>query len=143
MLLASFAEYVQRGQTVTRRIVESRISPLDKIKRIIVENLEVYGQDPEVARVFFDFWTEGMQNKEQPEIDFRPIYADYRRLLQRLLERARFAGQVRQDISIHTASIIIGVLEGIFLQWLVDPEAFSLPDTISGIIDTLLFGIKS
>ncbi len=141
MLLAAFANYIQQGDAVVKAVLASPRSPVDKIQEILRGTVEVYGRDPEVARVFFDFWAVGMQNAEQPEIDFRPIYARYRALSRELLAQAVAAGQVRGTISEHTASILIGVVEGLFLQWIVDPSAFSLQDTVAGVIDTLFHGI--
>lgn len=141
MLVAAFESVRQSGEHLTVQILERDISPLDKLREIFRGLVRLYGDDLGQARVFFDFWVEGMQNQERPEIDFKPIYDEYRAIVNDLLHQAIRAGELRADISEHTASIFIGVLEGLFLQCLVDPGVFVLEDTVDGVLDTLLRGI--
>lgn len=141
MLLAAFEDYMHQGDAATMEILASELSPLHKIRQLLVTTIELYGHDLETARVFFDFWLEGMQNEAQSEINFKKVYASYRKIITQLLQQAAIAGEVRKNISEHTASIFVGVVEGLFLQAMVDPSALVVTDTVEGIWDTLLNGI--
>ncbi len=141
MLIAAFQGYIEHGDAIADSIMESDAQPIAKLREIITKLVSLYGHDAELTRVFFDFWVEGMQNGERTEIDFAPVYAQYRTLFQRLLDEAIAAGQVRHDIGEHTASVFIAVFEGMFLQWLVDPKIFVLEESAGVILETLLNGI--
>ncbi|MFQ5769524.1 MAG: TetR/AcrR family transcriptional regulator [bacterium] len=141
MLLAAFGEYIHLADAEVMAVLQGNLSPVAKIREIITKIIQIYTNDPELTRVFFDFWVAGLQNTQQPEIDFKPIYAQYRELTQKLLQEAIAAGEIRPDISVNTPAIIIGVIEGLFLQWMVDPDVFSLKDIAGAIIDTIFNGI--
>lgn len=142
MLAAAFQAMNQEGEEIVVQILASSFSPIEKIRNIIKTLCELYSDDLEFTGIFFDFWIEGMQNEGQPAIDFKPIYAEYREMFQALLNAGVEAGEINPDISEHTASLIIGIMEGLFLQWLVDPGVFNLPEIIDGILDTLFKGIQ-
>ena len=143
ILLTAYNQYVQRSRRVVDDILAGSVSPLEKIRQIILQTISIYAQDPSVMRVFFDFWIESTHNDSVTDMDFKKLYADYRSLAKRLLDEAQAAGQIRRDIGKHVSSILIAVVEGTFLQWIIDPEAFDLSEMAEDIVDTLIRGLAA
>ena len=143
ILLAAYDNYMQVSNEGIARILASPITPLEKIREIILQTIRIYASDPEIMRVFFDFWIESTHNENITEMDFRKLYADYRVLARNLLEEAKQAGQVRKDIGENVPSILVAVVEGTFLQWIIDPEAFDILKMAEDIVDTLFRGLTA
>ncbi len=143
ILLAAYDNYMQISKERIATILARPITPLEKIREIILQTIRIYASDPEIMRVFFDFWIESTHNENITEMDFRKLYADYRALGRNLLEEAKQAGQVRKDISENVPSILVAVVEGTFLQWIIDPEAFDILKMAEDIVDTLFRGLTT
>ena len=75
------------------------------------------------------------------EIDLERDYAEYRGIFGRLLGEAREEGSVRGDLPGDAPAVIVGAIEGVLLQWLVDPGARSPVEMSEPILDVLLGGL--
>jgi hypothetical protein len=42
-----------------------------------------------------------------------------------------------------TPALLIGAIDGVFLQWLLDPDALSFPEAADDLIDLLYRGIET
>ncbi len=141
LLNAAFKRYMNMLQQNTEKLLAEPVSPVEKLRRIVQTILETTAQNPELILVFFDFWIHSVHDGDQQEIDFKAIYAEYRELTRLLLQEGIARGEIRHDIPANTAAMFVSAIEGTFLQWIVDPQAFRIADMGKTIADVLLNGI--
>jgi len=124
-------------------ILRSDRAPLEKIRRLLHAFIDVLSSHEEdVARVMLDIWVVSVQDPERFGIDFADLYAQYRRLFRDLLWDAQAQGDVPSDLSAVAPAVLIGAIEGMLLQWLLDPENVDFPGAADDIIDLLYRGIQ-
>ena len=124
------------------QILESDRPPLDKIRALHVSFADLLGRNDDFARVMLDIWGAGMQDPERFGIDFKTLYAEYRALVRDLLAEAEARGDVQDDLPDLTPAVLIGAIEGVLLQWVIDPEGVDFPEAAEDIIDVLYRGVQ-
>lgn len=123
-------------------ILESDRPPLNKIRALHRSFADLLGGNDDFARVMLDIWVAGMQDPERFGIDFKTLYAEYRALVRRLLEEAKTRGDVRDTLPDLTPAVLIGAIEGVLLQWVLDPEGVDFPEAADEVIDVLYRGVR-
>ncbi len=81
--------------------------------------------------VMFHFWAQGiLNNSSSSPFDMRMMYKLYRDQLKKLLDDCiKKKNRTTPDTNI-ISSILIGSLDGLVLQWIVDKEALDLKESI-------------
>jgi len=129
-------------QSRQTEILESDRPPLDKIRAIHRGFADLLSGNEDLARVMLDVWGAGMQDPERFGIDFKTLYAEYRALVRQLLDEAEASGDARRDLPHLTPTVLIGAIEGVLLQWVIDPEHVDFPGAADDIIDVLYRGVR-
>jgi len=143
LLGAVFHDLVAEFEGRERAILESDRPPLEKIRAMLHEFVDVVGSQEGFANVMLDIWGASMRDADRFGIDFSALYARSRALLRELLEEAQVRGDVPQDLSPVAPTILIGAVEGVLLQWLLDPENVDFPGSADDIVDLLYRGISA
>jgi TetR/AcrR family fatty acid metabolism transcriptional regulator len=124
-------------------ILESDRPPLEKIRAMLHEFVDAVGHREGFANVMLDIWGAGLRNPDRFGIDFAALYAEYRALLRTLLREAQARGDVPADLTSVAPTVLIGAIEGVLLQWLLDPENVDFPEAADDVIDLLYEGIRA
>lgn len=145
MLVAAFEVFAEEMMKGVKEVIESEGSALGRLRAVVRVVLSGMEAEPELSRVVLDFWSAGTSGKagteEGPEIDAGGLYAEYRGLFGELLEKAKEEGSLRRDLPEETPAVIVGAIEGVALQWIVDPGAVSPLKMAEPILDVLLSGL--
>lgn len=141
LLGAVFEGHLEKLRARQAEILESDRPPLEKIRALHLGFADLLGEDDAFARVLLDIWTAGMQDPERFGIDFKTLYAEYRALVRDLLSEAEARGDIREDLPELTPAVLIGAIEGVLLQWVLDPEGVDFPGAADDIIDVLYRGV--
>lgn len=142
LLGAVFEGLMDEMRRQQEEILQSDRPPLEKIRALHLGFAELLGGNDDRARVLLDIWVAGMQDPERFGIDFATLYAEYRALVRRLLEEAEAQGDLRTDLPGITPAVLIGAIEGVLLQWVLDPEGVDFPEAADDIIDVLYRGVR-
>jgi TetR/AcrR family fatty acid metabolism transcriptional regulator len=142
LLGAVFEGHLEELRARQDEILESDRLPLEKIRALHHGFADLLGEDDAFARVLLDIWTAGMQDPERFGIDFKTLYAEYRALVRQLLEEAEAQGDIRTDLPQLTPAVLIGAIEGVLLQWVLDPEGVEFPEAADDVIDVLYRGVR-
>jgi len=97
------------------------------------------------ADIIMDFWAEGIRTKNQDLLDainLKGIYADYRKMIQQILEAGIKRGIFKPMDTYYTASVLIGAFDGILLQWIMDREEINLDKISSVLLNAFIEGIR-
>lgn len=133
-------------ETRIAEVLESHLEPEEKLRGLMSVTLEEFlvGDGGEFAGIMMSFWSEGVRNKNErimEIIDLKKVYSEYRRMISTILEEGMEKGQFR-DMDTHvTASVIIGAMDGILLQYIMDKDVFSPEEAITALLDSYLNGI--
>lgn len=142
ILVAAFEEFEERLLARVHGILEGEGPALEKLRSGVRAVLGGLGADPDLSRVALDFWSAGAFEDGGPRIDFGRVYGRYRKVIGGLLEEGKREGSVRQDLPEDTPAVIVGAIEGVLLQWIVDPEAVCMEEMGEPILDVILGGLK-
>lgn len=127
-------------------VIESEITPEDKLRLLMTETFESLVADGgEFAGIMMAFWSEGVRNKDErisEIINLEQIYDDYRKVIAAILEEGMQTGVFREVDAILTASVLIGAIDGILLQWIMNSRVFEPRKAIEVLLDSYLHGIK-
>lgn len=143
LLGAVFQDLMEEMEARKMEILESDRPPLEKIRALHHSFVDVVSGDGAFARVMLDVWVAGVRDPERFGIDFATLYAEYRALVRHLLDQAAVRGDVPDDLPDVTPAVLIGAVEGVLLQWVLDPEGVDFPDAADDIVDLLYRGIRS
>ncbi|HKJ69464.1 MAG TPA: TetR family transcriptional regulator [bacterium] len=94
--------------------------------------------------IVLDFWAEGIRNKQLPaEFDVKKMYADYRDMLDSLLQKCIEKGEIRPTDTTIIASTLLGCMDGLVIQWVLEPDIFNLKEAFELTVDSVLQGLKT
>lgn len=128
-------------------VLQSDLGPVEKLRKLMSISIEAFlGDGGEFAGIMMSFWSEGIRNKDEriiSIINLEKIYADYRMMIAGILEEGVRKGIFRAGDTMMTASVLIGAMDGILLQWIMDPTVFSPPEAIDTLLDCYLNGIRT
>jgi AcrR family transcriptional regulator len=120
--------------------------PIVKLKILIQVTLkEFLEHSGDLAGIMMDFWAEGVRSKNTDVlsiINLELVYSEYKLLIVDILHDGMKKGIFRKVDANSLASIIIGSMDGIMLQWIINKNAVNLAKVSEVMVDTLLNGIK-
>lgn len=127
-------------------ILISKIPAKDKLKQLI-DGLSQFINDDyhEVMELMFEFWSEGIKDKSSKGILFVEMikfYHVYREIFADIIIEGMSDGSFRKNINPQSASsAIVGALDGLMVQWILEHEVLDFPDILRTVTDTFLNGL--
>lgn len=101
--------------------------PMDMLERFLLDYADVIETYPELHAIFFSYvFNSKMSDKTGDRI--RTMYADYRGIVAGRLKQ--FVPECPEDV----ASAILALLDGVFIQWHVDPEHVNIKNVFKGFL---------
>lgn len=94
--------------------------------------------------LMFDFWAEGIKGHEKGVMlaEMNKFYKSYRKLFEDVLREGIKDGSIRKDIDpFETSSIIIGTLDGVMVQWILDKKVIDLKNIEKNLLNLILKGV--
>ncbi|MCP4584269.1 MAG: TetR/AcrR family transcriptional regulator [candidate division Zixibacteria bacterium] len=124
-------------------IPEEPETKLKSMTNIVFSSLDQFSGD--MANLFIDIWHEGIRSKSGPGgglIDLGQLYEDIRLEYKQVIDEGIQSGEFRKIDSRMAASTILAAVDGLILQWILNPEAVDLHSANVKIMDLFLNGIK-
>ncbi len=145
ILAAAFDKFKREVARVQAGTMKNLTEPPDRLKALIDSWADVLqGTSYEYLELLTDFWTEGIRNGimgKNDMFDIRGVYSDYRNQVVSIIESGIKKGMFRNVDPFGTAAVIIGALDGIILQWMLDRDSVDIQHLAETLFDTLLSGI--
>jgi hypothetical protein len=102
-------------------------------------------ENRQLMELMFDFWAESIKSVQAKNFLFKEMstfYQAYRKLCEDLILDGIHEGSLRKDLDAPTmATIILGMNDGIMVQWLLD-KSIDFSRTMNEMIRMLLEGIS-
>lgn len=141
---ALLEERFGRANQVWEETAKQGGTPLQLLRRLLIRSLHYLEEDPDYRALqeLIAFKTamvpeleEGLRRKQ----DGTRQLIDY---LAQLIEQGIDLGEIRPGVNPRDAALaLIGLLNGVSLLWLMDPQLFSLRARAESLVDTTLRGI--
>ncbi len=120
--------------------------PLGFIRGLAVDFLQQLAQDPRYQRVFEIAWHKCEYVDEMAVIRDSHLECGRRfiALLEDAMQRAREAGQLPSSACPRQAAVgLIALLDGLVVNWTLEPALFPLAEYAPGLVDAYLLGLRA
>jgi AcrR family transcriptional regulator len=130
-------------------ILISGVPAKEKLKQILDGfshsiNLEYH---QELMELMFEFWSEAIKDKGSKGMMFEEMikfYQVYREIFADIIIEGMGDGSFRKDINPRsTAAMIVGTLDGLMVQWILERETLDFLDILKTVTITVLDGITA
>lgn len=139
-------ERFAHANAIFNNIIDSNLTPQEKVRGLLVKTLEYVEEDEQYLAVLEltlskTESTPGTEFMQQQRSFAVKAVAD---ALSEILEEGRKLGQFRADMAVQvTAYAALGILLGVISIWLIDRTAFSPKEYAATMIDSFMHGIVS
>jgi len=140
----AFRYYMEQMDGIMAKRLYKVHDPIEKIKTLISAWTEAI-QEPSIActEIMIDVWAEGVRNRQLAKaFDLKQTYEEYRTLVMEILEDGILKGRIRSVNTTIVASIIIGAMDGLALQWFLDRNLFKLNEMEDVLTDSIIEMLK-
>ena len=143
----SFNHFIEMIDMTMGRRLYRLTDPVDKLKAFFEgwgEIIDASGSD--YIEIMLEFWAEGIRHNHDiaaaaGPINLKQLYEDFRGMIQGILEEGIRQGKFREMNTTLTAAMLIGTLDGLMLQWILDKTIFSIGEVWNHLLDEFLNGI--
>ncbi len=101
------------------------------------------GDFKDYMEIMLDFWAEGIRTKNNISLfSLEKIYDENRAVLKRILDECVTQERIYPVDTHVVASIILGALDGLMIQWIVQPETLDVKDSLQELESLIVRGLK-
>lgn len=141
---AVFSYAVERFMLDMNRFMEDRMAeltdPFERLEAFVRGGVDMLKDAGSQAQFIFQIWAEGMLSGHEL-IDLKEIYDVYRTSIGELLEEGINQSVFRRHDVDLTASVLIGAMDGLALQWATDPDSVPLDKATNALVALLHNGL--
>jgi len=142
----TFSLFFQGMEEMLNEAVQSTNDPEKQLKNMITASLvDFMEHGGEFIDIMMDFWAESVRNKDEDILvvmNFNQLYNEYRGMIISILESGIAQGIFRPIDSHAMASFLIGALDGLMLQQIMEPGIFDMQKVADVICDGFINGLK-
>ncbi|MCP5103363.1 MAG: TetR/AcrR family transcriptional regulator [bacterium] len=144
----SFMFFVRHMELGFQEILIQEIPAKEKLIRILEGFSHAMGSDSlDLLELMFDYWSEGIKNRDAKGLllgEMNKFYHSYREIFADVIIEGMSDGSFKKNINPRSvASMIVGTLDGILVQWILDRNGIDLQDIVKTITLTVLNGITA
>jgi AcrR family transcriptional regulator len=130
--------------TITKKIFKIT-DPVEKLKAIFTSMIDFFeGETAEFMEIMLDFWAEAIRQKDKDTLvmlDLEKVYIDFRKMIGAVLEEGIRIGKFKPMNTFMVASLLIGMTDGLMLQWIMNRDLIDVKEAIRCLLDEILTGI--
>ena len=142
IFIESFRYFMQQTETIVAKRLQNIQDPVAKLEGYVDGWLESLANSIDLVAIMMDYWAEGIRAKNEDTVfNLKKIYAEYRDAIRELLEEGMAMNQFRSMDTRTTASLLIGMLDGIALQWIMDRDLFQFTEIAEAMKKSFINGL--
>jgi TetR/AcrR family fatty acid metabolism transcriptional regulator len=142
IFLAAFRYHLTEYNKNLEVLLNDKDDPRDKLRILIKHTLpDFINHSGEFAGIMMDIWAEGIRNKNEKileAINLKQIYAQYRTQIISILKQGIEQHMFKPIDTQALAALIIGALDGVMLQWIVDRNKINIHTVSEVLLETVL-----
>ena len=143
---SAYTYFFQTMESMVQEALSKEDDPLKQLELILTISLDAFRHiGEEFADIMMEFWAEGIRNKNLDILDainLKGVYSNYRKMIQQILKNGIEKGMFKPMDTKLIASVLIGALDGIMLQWIMDRKAINLQKVPVVLLDGFIEGIR-
>jgi len=138
----SFRYFMQKTDDIIFKRLNEIKDPVARLEGYIDGWLESMSDSIDLVAIMMDYWAEGIRAKNEDSIfNLKKIYAEYRNAISVLLNEGIVKNKFKTVNTKITASILIGMLDGIALQWIMDRKLFRFNEVSEAVKNSFIKGL--
>ncbi len=141
----AFHLYFEHYERELQNVLTRESDPERQMHLLIKASFEMFLQgSSEFATVIMDFWAEGARKDSNfvEQLDLKSVYGTFRDEIAAIITTGIEQGRFRQVNTQAVAGILIAAMDGLALQWLMDPSLFDIEQTAQTLFETIINGIR-
>lgn len=145
ILITSFKHFMEKTELHIARRQVRITDPLEKLLAYFEgwkDMLE--GEFLDYMEIVLDFWAESIRrNQEIPGMNLADLYREYRQVVQGLMDECVAAGRLRSHDTLVSASILLGAIDGLLLQYIMDRSLFNIREALDLMGRIVIDGLRA
>lgn len=142
----SFQYFIKVVSIDFEKVLLSTIPAKDKLIQVLHSFTDFVNPVSEpFLRLMFNFWGEAMRAqsaKNKIFKDMKKLYRSYRSIFADIIIEGKEDGSFKKNINPQNfGSIIVGMMDGIMIQWILDKDEADCQELLSTLINVILQGI--
>ena len=144
---AMIREYMERAETAAAREMFRARSAKEKLEALLagwLKSTETESHD--FMMLFLDVWTEAIRGTNEElarAFDFKGFVHQYRDYVASILQEGVDAGELRSMDTHLVAGSLLGMFDGIMLQWLLHREVVDVKATVDTALQIVWNGLSA
>jgi TetR/AcrR family acrAB operon transcriptional repressor len=144
---AVILEYLDMAETAAAREMFHARSPREKLAALLGGWLKsTEDETDDTIMLFIDVWSEAIRGTD-PELDkafdLRSFFHRYRDYVASILQEAIDRDELAPMNTAVVAGSLLGLFDGIMLQWLLDRDNVDLHETLDTVLDVIWRGLAA
>lgn len=141
---ASFQYFMEQAESIVTERLTSIHDPLERLWAYFSSWADILQSEyVDYLEIVLDFWAEGIRSKGRfSSVDLMRVYYDNRTFIESLLEDCIAQDKIKPIDTKIVASIFIGTLDGLMLQWIMDRDVFDLKEAVFSTARLIIDGLK-
>lgn len=141
---ASFQYFMLQVENSVAERLSSIDDPLERLLAYFYSWADIFDSDyMDYLEIVLDFWAEGIRNKEGfSSVELMDFYYNNRTVIESLLDECIAQDKIKSIDTKIVASIIIGSLDGLMIQWIMDRNVFDLKEAVFSTARLIIDGLK-
>ena len=144
LFASSFQHFMAEAESVVAERLRQVSDPLKRLEAYILAWADILeSKNVKYMEIVLDFWAEGIRSKGRSSaIDLLKFYYDNRTFIEQLIEECIATDRIKAVDTKIVASIIIGALDGLMIQWIMDRNLFPMRKAVSSFASLVIDGLK-
>jgi len=141
---ASFLYFMDKVETTISKHLYRIHDPLKKLSAVFTSWADILDSEyVEYLEIVLDFWAEGIRTKDKfVTVDLMNYYYEYRKTIEGLLEECIAVKKIKPVDAKVVAASIIGGLDGLMLQWIMDRNVFDMRQAVQTFGRIVIDGLR-
>jgi len=123
LLLNLLREINRNIRTSLQQDLEHLSDPVDRLAAFIERACNLVMQEKNYFYVLLDFWTQ-LNHNERMRTAIQKLYTSYRDVCSEILNEGIEQGKFNNIDIRYTATMIVSMVQGLIIQYVIDPDAF-------------------
>ncbi len=143
-----FADSFRYFMTQAESLISERLHPIDdpleRLWAYFLSWADIFESEyMDYMEIVLDFWVEAIRSEERfSSLDLMRVYYDNRTFIEKLLGECISQNKIKAIDTKIVASIFIGTLDGLMVQWILDRNVFDLKEAVISTARLIIDGLK-
>lgn len=143
LLVAAFHVFIEEaGRSIENKIIKTS-DPVDQLHAYFEGWIHLLDSEfLQFADIMLDMWAQGLRLKNSDEtFHLSEMYRQYRIQIIAILDEGIRQGRFKPVNTTITSSVIIGTLDGLLIQWIMDKNLYQLKEAINQLSEIIIQGL--